>query len=176
MYEGVNEKRSFIFQEINNYHKDFLGKPIEDLKAINLTLVDCQNTIAHEYGFESWEAIADDLEYDKEFELAVEFLLNGKLELLQSAIGTSPDLLFRKSQFGHKATLLHYVASNGVEFWRQVVPSNLPAMTKWLIEKGADKNAKMKVYGGDFAVLALLESSAHPYAAGVIEEMKALLN
>ena len=87
----------------------------------------------------------------------------------------NPDLIFQKSKFGHQATLLHYVASNGVEFWRQIVPHNLPEMISYLIEKGADKNAKMKVYGGEFSVLPLLESSAHPYAAGIADQMIEIL-
>ena len=175
MYEGVILQKDYIFQEINNYHKDFLGKPIQELKALNLTLADCQTAIAHEYGFESWEMIPNDIEYDDEFEITVGFLLNGRLDFLKAAIEEKPDLIFRKSKFGHEATLLHYVASNGVEFWRQIVPENLPEITKFLIEKGADKDSKMKVYRGEFSVLPLLESSAHPFAAGVADELIEIL-
>ena len=175
MLEGVQAQHSFVFQEINNYHKNYLGVPIEDLAKLKLTLADCQNTIAHEYGFENWEAIADDLKYDKEFEVAIDCLLIAQFDDLKKKIDANPDLIFRKSQFGHQATLLHYVASNGVEIWRQIVPLNLVEMTKYLLEKGADKNAKMKVYGGEFSVLALLKTSAHPYEAGVAKEMIELL-
>ena len=175
MYEGVILQKDFIFQEINNYHKDFLGKPIQELKALNLTFEDCQTAIANEYGFESWEIIPNDIEYDDEFEITVGFLLNGRLDFLKAAIEEKPDLIFRKSKFGHEATLLHYVASNGVEFWRQIVPENLPEITKFLIEKGADKDSKMKVYRGEFSVLPLLESSAHPFAAGVADELIEIL-
>ena len=115
------------------------------------------------------------MKYDKPFEVAVDFLLIGQLDNLKKCLDGNPDLIFRKSQFGHQATLLHYVGSNGVEFWRQVVPFNLPKMTKYLIEKGADKNAKMKVYGGGFPVLSLLETSAHPFAAGIAQEMIEIL-
>ena len=175
MYEGVQEQQPFIFREINNYHKDYLGVPIDELVKMNWTLLDCQNAIAHEYGFENWEAIEADLKYDKEFEVAVDYLLIAQFDYLKKCIEANPDLIFRKSQFGHQATLLHYVGSNGVEMWRQVVPFNLVEMTKYLLEKGADKNAKMKVYGGEFSVLALLETSAHPYEAGVAKEMIELL-
>jgi len=175
MFEGVQQQLPFIFQEINNYHKDFLGKPIDELQKLNLTLLDCQNTIANEYSFEYWETIDDKIEYDDDFELTVGLLLHGKFELLKLALDEEPDLICRKSRFGHEATLLHYVASNGVEFWRQIVPTNLPEMTKYLLEKGADKNAKMKVYGGIFSVLPLLETSIHPLKAGIINEMKEIL-
>lgn len=175
MYEGVQANHSFIFREINNYHQDYLGKPIDELQKMNWTLSDCQQTIANEYGFKNWDAIPDDLEYDKDFEVAVDYLLIAQFDYLKKCIEKNPELLHRKSRFGHQATLLHYVGSNGVEMWRQVVPFNLVQMTKYLIEQGADKDAKMKVYGGEFSVLPLLETSAHPRAAGVIDEMKAVL-
>jgi len=175
MYEGVQHQKSFIFQEINNYHKDYLGRPIPELQQLNWTLSDCQHAIANEYGFENWDAIDNEIEYDAAFEFAVEALLKGRFEMLKNALDDEPDLIHRKSRFGHEATLLHYVASNGVEFWRQIVPHNLPEMTRYLIEKGADKNAKMKVYGGEFSVLPLLETSAHPYKAGIANEMIEIL-
>ena len=91
-------------------------------------------------------------------------------------IRDSPYLLSATSSYGHQATLLHYVASNGVEFWRQQVPMNLPAITSYLLSAGANRDATMKVYGGDFDTYALLVSSAHPLAVGVLEEMKMILN
>ena len=175
MLEGVQEGHAFIFQEINNYHKSHLGQPINELKKMKWTLENCQEAIANEHGFKNWNAIDSDLKYDKGFEVAVDFLLNGQFDDLKKCLNKDSGLIFRKSQFGHQATLLHYVGSNGVEFWRQVVPYRLPEMTKYLIKKGANKNAKMKVYGGEFSVLPLLESSAHPYQAGLVEEMIEIL-
>ncbi|WP_378176901.1 hypothetical protein [Aquimarina sp. SS2-1] len=36
---------------------------------------------------------------------------------------------------------MNYTASNGVEIWRQKTPINLPEMTYFLIDKGADRYA-----------------------------------
>lgn len=71
--------------------------------------------------------------------------------------------------------LLHYVASNGVELWRQNVPRNLPAICEMLLLKGANASAKMSVYGGYYDTLSLLLTSAHPKAAGLMDELALLL-
>ncbi len=177
MYKGVKQKQPVIFTEISNYHKDYLGKK-DTINPATFTLADCQQTIANEYGFPNWESVEQlgNLQYDFQFERAVNLLLAGDLDALQQLITSFPYLLTATSLYGHQATLLHYAGSNGVEFWRQQVPMNLPAITSYLLEAGADKNATMKVYGGDFDTYALLVSSAHPKAAGILEEMELMLN
>lgn len=176
MYEGVQQQYPTIFTEISNYHKDYLGKK-DQINPLNFNLKDCQQTIANEYGFSNWQAVDQlgELQYDFQFEKAVNILLAGDLPALQELITQYPYLLSAESPYGHQATLLHYVGSNGVEFWRQQVPLNLPEITSYLLTAGADKNATMKVYGGDFDTYALLVSSAHPLAAGILEEMKKVL-
>lgn len=177
MMEGMNGQNIFLYKEVNNYHKDLLGKPIEELKVMNLTLEDCRQAIANEYGFDNWAAVENlgSLNYDHQFEEAVNVLLHGDLDKLKAIIEKNPAIVNQRSQYGHQATLLHYTGSNGVEAWRQMVPINLPEITRLLLEKGADKNAKMKVYGGYYDTLALLETSGHPFEAGVGEEMKRIL-
>ncbi|WP_298544101.1 hypothetical protein [uncultured Aquimarina sp.] len=172
MLEGIQNNQDFIFREINNYHIDYLGIPVEELKKIKFTREDCQTTVANEYGFKNWE-IVEQLEghYDHNFEKAVNFLVDGDFKKLKKIIKLDPKLVFKKSKYGHQATLLNYAASNGVEMWRQKAPLNLPEMTKFLIEQGADPNATMKVYGGSFDTLTLLKSSIHPFNAGIAEKM-----
>ena len=80
-----------------------------------------------------------------------------------------------RSQYGHRASLLNYAGSNGVEFWRQQVPLNLAEIVIYLLEAGADKNATMKVYGGEFNTFELLTTSIHPLRARIMEEMKLIL-
>ena len=176
MLQGVQENKDYVLQEINNYHSDYLGTPIEQLKKIKFTIEDCRTTIANEYGFKNWQ-IVEQLEdhYDQNFEKAVNFLIDGNFEALKKIIKTNPKLITKKSKYGHRATLLHYTASNGVEMWRQKVPVNLPEMTRFLIKQGADLNAIMHVYGGQFNTLSLLKSSAHPFEAGIGEEMISIL-
>ncbi len=70
--------------------------------------------------------------------------------------------------------LLHYVGSNGVETRRQQVPLNLAEIARVLLERGADVNARARIYGG-CTTLALVSSSAHPREAGVQRATEELL-
>ena len=132
LWEGVQQQHPAIYSEINNYHPSYLGKSADFLKNIPLTHLDCQQTIASEYGFTNWAAVKQlgDLAYDLNFEQAVNLLLRGDVLALQQLLANFPYLLSATSRYGHQATLLHYVASNGVAFWRQQVPLNLVAITK----------------------------------------------
>jgi hypothetical protein len=62
----------------------------------------------------------------------------------------------------HGATLLHYVAANGVEDERQRSPGNAPAIAKMLLEAGADPNALCDAYESRCTTLSLLVSSRPP--------------
>ena len=177
MWEGVQVGYAAIFSEINNYNKNYLGVPIDQLMSKELSIQDCYDTVAHQYGFDSWAQLNSNkqLYYDIEFEQAVNYLLGGQKAELQDQLDRFPYLISATSKYGHQATLLHYTASNGVEFWRQKVPYNLVELTRLLLEKGADKNALLNVYGGDCSLIDLLETSAHPYEVGITQEMKQLL-
>jgi len=67
----------------------------------------------------------------------------------------------------HGATLLHYVAANGVEGYRQRSPGNAVDVATMLLDAGADVNALAQMYGGDCATLSMLISSAPPADTGV---------
>ena len=47
----------------------------------------------------------------------------------------------------HGATLLHYVAANGIENYRQKTPPNIVELTKLLLDSGAAVNAIADLYG-----------------------------
>ena len=176
MWEGVKSKNDAIFNEISNYHWKHLGKSASTLLAAELTEEDCKQTIANEYGFRRWTEVEHmNSPYNKTFESVVNTMLNGDLAKVKIYISDNIGLVNQKSQYGHKATLLHYAASNGVEIWRQRVPLKLPEIVSYLIEQGANKNAKMKVYGGEYTAAELLPSSAHPKEAGVASELRKLL-
>lgn len=112
---------------------------------------------------------------DLGFESALFELLGGRRDELAARLDAEPKLVRARSVFGHGATLLHYLASNGVETWRQVVPANAPEMARLLVERGADPRATMRCYGDRFSVQDLLETSAHPRAAGVLDGVRAAL-
>ena len=178
LYEGIHSGHDYLYAEVNNYHPLHLGEPIIQLKEADLDLTDCQWTIACEYGFKSWEDVLDlrKTEYNRPFEEAVDHLLGGNFQELQALIRTYPNIITASSQYGHKATILHYTASNGVELWRQQVPINLPEMTAYLIHMGVSKWTLMNVYGSQYDAMTLLKSSIHPYKAGVGQEMEALFS
>ncbi|KPM48501.1 hypothetical protein [Jiulongibacter sediminis] len=152
--------------ELSNYLPGFTkDQPIDHNKV--------KSCIANEYGFDRWKNLPHE-PYDHLFENAVDCLLSGDIEKLKETIRQYPKLIHQTSQYGHKATLLHYTASNGVELWRQQVPENLPEIVRFLLDSGANPKAKMKVYRGNFRVLPLLETSAHPRDCGLLEELKSL--
>ena len=67
----------------------------------------------------------------------------------------------------HSATLLHYVAANGVEGYRQRTPANAVDVARVLLDAGAEPDSLAQLYGGDCTTMALLVSSSHPARAGV---------
>ncbi|MBT8235382.1 MAG: hypothetical protein KJO04_04245 [Bacteroidia bacterium] len=176
MYQGILSQEEAVLYEINNYHKDYLGMPIKSLRDLQLGKEVAYMTIAHEFGFSSWESVEKlDAKYDPAFEKALGFLLAGSVKKLKGLLHEYPHLLSESSIYGHEATLLHYTASNGVELWRQQVPNNIVDIAGLLLLAGASKHAFMNVYGGEFTAYALAESSAHPYDAGLAPELFAVL-
>jgi ankyrin repeat protein len=63
--------------------------------------------------------------------------------------------------------LLHYLAANGVEGYRQRSPKNAAEVATVLLEAGADPDALASLYGGQCTTMALLVSSTPPAKAGV---------
>jgi hypothetical protein len=72
-----------------------------------------------------------------------------------------------RSSRRHRATLLHYVAANGVEEARQRTPANAVEVATLLLESGADANALADMYMQRCTTLSLLVSSTHPAEAGL---------
>ena len=61
------------------------------------------------------------------FERAADAVVEGDLEGLRALLLAEPDLARARSPRSHRATLLHYVAANGVEPGRQKVPPGTAA-------------------------------------------------
>ena len=83
-----------------------------------------------------------------DFESAVEALTHGDVTTFTGLLDRTRVSRPRDRPYGHRATLLHYVAANGVEIRRQVVPSNAAEVAGILLDHGADVRATMPVYGG----------------------------
>ena len=124
-------------------------------------------------GFESWPKFAKHLEAEAranspvaDFERAADAIVSGDIATLEKLLRDHPDLIRATSTRSHQATLLHYVAANGVEGYRQKTPKNIVPIAALLLNTGADVNAIADVYGGS-TTLTLAATSVHPERAGV---------
>jgi hypothetical protein len=155
--------------EINNWHPALASLDHSLKLEFPFRMADFELVLARQYGFESWERMMamPPLLFDRHFELAVDLLLLGDMERLGHLLDARPYLTKTSSPYGHQAALVHYLAANGVETWRQVVPSNAPDMARLLLSRGCDPNMPSNIYGGTYGLRALIESSAHPHEAGI---------
>jgi hypothetical protein len=155
--------------------------PDSEIQSAALELADAQLTIARWYSFQSWPALVEHVEAVTrdgspvfQFESAVEAVITGELATLESLVGENPALVRARStrvtHFDppvHRATLLHYVAANGVEGYRQKTPKNAVKIAKVLLQSGAEVDALADMYGGHYTTMSMLVSSCHPAKAGV---------
>lgn len=138
------------------------------------TLADAQFLIAQAHGFDRWAAFAHHVESVARaghtgFEAAADAVVDGDLATLTALVGREPGLVRARSTRVHRATLLHYVAANGVEDFRQKTPPNAVEIARFLLESGAEVDALAETYGGGTAqtTMNLLVSSAHPADRGL---------
>ncbi len=153
----------------------------EEILAAAFDLDDARLTVARGYCFRDWESLAAHVAEVlregspvREFERAAEAVIDGDLDFLRAALDRHPDLVRARStrvtNFDppvHRATLLHYIAANGVENHRQRSPRNAPEIARLLLERGAQPDALAAMYGGECATMAMLVSSTPPADAGV---------
>ena len=143
---------------------------------------DARAIIAREHFFDTWDAFAAFAAARREprspvarFEAAADAIVAGDLATLTRLLGDDPALVRARSARRHRATLLHYAGSNGVEGFRQRAPKNLVAVATTLLDAGADVNATAQMYGTDDRTLDLAATSIHPVLAGVLEPLLAFL-
>jgi len=147
------------------------------------TLTKAQFVIARTYGFESWPKFARHLEAlahnspVSRFEAAADAIANGDATALGELLRADRKLAHARSSRRHAATLLNYVAANGVEQYRQKTPRNIVEIARMLVDAGAEVNAEANLYGGGCATLELAATSVHPQRAGVqLELLQCLLD
>ena len=102
-----------------------------------------------------------------QFESAVEAIITGNLATLESLLAESPELVRARSTRIHRATLLHYIAANGVEDHHQKTPGNAVEIATTLLKAGSEVDALADMYGGQYTTMSMLVSSCHPAKAGV---------
>jgi ankyrin repeat protein len=152
-----------------------------EVRSFPFELADARLAIARGYSFPDWERLAEWVTAVRDrqspvsrFETAVETVINGDLTALDSALREDPSLVHARSTrvncFDppvHRATLLHYVAANGVEGYRQKTPPNAVEVARLILERGADPDALAHMYGGQCTTMPMLVSSEPPAKAGV---------
>jgi len=135
-----------------------------------LAYEDVREAIARVHGFAGWSAVAGhrDRPVSARFEAAVDAIVAGEPDTVAALLAADPLLVRARSPFGHRATLVHYVAANGVEPSRQwQSPRTAVPVLRVLLRHGADPDAVGDAYGGGLTPLCALVSSAHPAQAGV---------
>lgn len=141
-----------------------------------LAETEIRDALARWYDFLDWPSLEAHVTDPTvaNFEAAVDAVVSGDTPTLKSLLTAEPHLIRARStrvtHFDpqvHRATLLHYIAANGVEGHRQRTPTNAVEIARTLLEAGADANDLADFYGGPTTTLPLLVSSCHPAAAGL---------
>jgi ankyrin repeat protein len=101
------------------------------------------------------------------FETAADAIITGDIPRLRALLDEHPELVHERSTRAHRAPLLHFIAANGVEDYRQLSPSNAVDVARALLEAGAEVDAATDVYGGGSTALNLVATSTPPRIAGV---------
>jgi hypothetical protein len=132
-------------------------------------LTDAQSFLAREHGFSSWPKFAEHvralesaLPPAANFEAAANAIVAGDERALDALLGKDPALVKARSLREHHSTLLHYCSANGLEDYRQRTPPNIVAISRMLLDAGADVNAESDAYGGGSTTLMLTATSVHP--------------
>jgi hypothetical protein len=175
--DGHRRRRRGAFVEIGNWHPELTGRPENEIWSARLGNRDYLDTVARGHGYRDWAAVSAErpTRPAAHFEQCVEDILAGDVEAVAGSLRAYADLVTMRSHWGHRATLLHYLAANGVEIYRQRVPANAPDLARLLLDDGADVAAKANMYGGERATLGMLLSSGHPAHAGVTAELADVL-
>jgi ankyrin repeat protein len=153
----------------------------DEVRSMPLEIADARLAVARSYSFRDWQkleewvqAIGRDDSPVAKFESAVEAVIHGELSALRQLLRENPDLVHARSTLVtcqdppvHGATLLHYVAANGVEGYRQKTPKNAVEVAKILLDAGAAVDALAGMYGGQCTTMSMLVSSSPPADAGV---------
>jgi hypothetical protein len=110
------------------------------------------------------------------FARAVTAIVTGDVPALHRVLGAEPRLVHARSTSAHHASLLHYVAANGIEDALQRPVPNADEIADGLLAAGAVVDAPCDAYGGRWSTtMDLLVSSDHPCEAGVTGRLVRLL-
>jgi hypothetical protein len=152
----------------------------EEVRRVALDRSFARLAVARGYSFRDWDRLVEWVEVVARdgpvarFESAVEAVITGDGVALEGLLREDPELVRARSTVvthhdppQHRATLLHYLAANGVEGYRQKSPKNAVEVATMLLEAGAEPDALAGMYGGRCTTMSLLVSSSPPAEAGV---------
>jgi len=170
-----------VLQRIKKFHPRL--RELTEAQLETFSLADAQCVVAREHGFESWPKFIKHIQQIARanspvsiFELAADAIVTGDLPALSRLLRENPELARARSTRSHGAPLIHYVAANGVENFRQKTPKNIVEITRALLRAGAEVDSTSPEYGGGSTGLGLVATSYHPAAAGVqLEQLDTLL-
>jgi hypothetical protein len=155
-------------------HPRFNGLSDDEIRAGRFQLADAQLVIAGLHSFESWPKLLQHIALlDKKdpeimrFENAADAIVGGDVLTLLKMLRENPELIHARSTRHQRAPLIHYIAANGIEGYRQVTPPNVIEVATVLLDAGAEVDAVSDAYGGGWTTLGLVATSAHPRRAGV---------
>jgi len=163
---------------LKKFHPRLTKLTEAEIADAELTLADAQWVIGREHGFESWPKFVKHIQElvranspVSKFELAADAIVSGDVSGLKGLLRESPELVRVRSTREHGAPLIHYVAANGVEDFRQKTPKNIVEITRLLLNAGAELDATSQAYGKAATALGLAATSYHPAQAGVQLEL-----
>jgi len=181
LFDGLQARENPALWNFKWLHPHYRGKTVTDVRPESLDIDDARLVVAQEYSFYTWHDLgrfATKVSEDgpvRKFEQAVEAVVSGDVGTLRSMLRDDPELIRARSERRHRATLLHYIAANGVEGMRQKTPSNAVEVARLLLDAGADPDAVAVMYDNLCTTMSMLVSSAHPAHAGVQAELAELL-
>ena len=163
-----------IDREIEKIERDAHESGLLSAEPNDATLADVQLFVARLHDFASWprfvahlDALAQGSSPDSVFERAADAVVTGDVDSLRSMLRADHELVRARSARDHRTTLLHYIAANGHEGWRQRTPPNAVQVARLLLDAGAKPDALAHMYAGDATTMDMLVSSVHPHLAGV---------
>jgi hypothetical protein len=163
-----------ILDHVRWNHPRFKGLTDKEIAAGKFQLADAQLVLARLHAFDSWPKLLEHIEAleNKDpaimrFENAADAIVGGDIPTLEKLLRDNPELIHARATRSQRAPLIHYVAANGIEGYRQVTPPNIIEVATVLLDAGAEVDAVSDAYGGGSTTLALVATSAHPRRAGV---------